>query len=180
MKAALFLAALLALASAGPALAHDSDGVRLNRFDCDEPLRWGPRHGVERARCAITSEDGKMTFVLTDRVVALQFSDRTMRKIDRELHRARHEDDDAGPIGDALKVAVIGAVRSMLDHSAECPVRELRDVRVVDGRLEFVARDGERLFENIEVDDDSVLGAFDPRDAERFAAEFRRLKPVRD
>lgn len=180
MKTALVLAALLAFAPPGPALAHESPGLRLGRFDCDDPLRWGPRHGADRARCAITTEDGKLTFVLTDRVVALQFSDRTMRKLDRELHRARHEDDDAGPVGDAIKVAVIGAVRSMLDHSAECPVRELGDVRVVDGRLVFVARDGRRLYERIQVDDEDVLDAFDPRDAERFAAEFRRLKPVRD
>lgn len=183
MRTAFLLAALLAVASAAPALAHDphdDHGVRLNHFDCDDPLRWGPRHGAVRARCAITSEDGKLTFVLTDRVVALQLSDRTMRKLDRELHRARHEDDDDGPIGEAIKVAVLGAVRSMLDHSAECPVRELCDVRVADGRLVFVARDGERLFEHFEVDDDNVLEAFDPRDAERFAEEFRRLKPVRD
>ncbi len=180
MKAALLLAALLAVASAGPAPAHESHGVRLNRFDCDEPLRWGPRHAAAQARHAITSEDGKLTFVLTDRVLALQFSDRTMRKLDRELHRARHEDDDSGPVGEAIKVAVVGAVRSMLAHSAECPVRELRDVRVADGRLVIVARDGARLFERFEVDDEDVLDAFDPRDAERLAAEFRRLRPVRD
>lgn len=180
MKAALFLAALLALAPAGPALAHDSGGLRLNRFDCDDPLRWGPRHAAERARHAITSEDGRITFVLTDRVLALQLSDRTLRKLDRELHRARHEDDDSGPVGEAIKVAVVGAVRSMLAHSAECPVRELRDVRVADGRLVIVARDGTRLFERFEVDDEDVLDAFDPREAERLAAEFRRLKPARD
>ena len=170
---------LLALLPAGPALAHESRGVRVNHFDCDDPLRWAARHDAARARHAITTEDGKVTLVLTDRVVAFQLSDRTMRKLDRELHRARHEDDDDGGIGEAIRTAVLGTVRSVLEHSAECPVRELRDVRYEDGRLVFVARDGERLFENFEVDDDDVLESFDPRDAREFVRQFHRLRAGR-
>jgi hypothetical protein len=178
MRLAFAALALAALLPAGPALAHDAHGVRLNRFDCDDPLRWAARHDASRARHAITTEDGKVTLVLTDRVVALQLSDRTMRKLDRELRRERREDDD-GPLGEAIKAAVLGTVRSALDHSAECPLRELRDVRYEDGRLVFVTHDGERLFERIEVDDESVLEAFDPGDAREFVREFHRVRASR-
>lgn len=171
---------LLALLPAGSAFAHESRGIRVNRFGCDEPLRWASRHEARGARFAITTDDGKITLVLTDRVVAFQLSDRTMRKLDRELHRARHEDDeDDGVIGEAIKTAVLGTVRSVLDHSAECDVRDLRDVRYEDGRLVFVARGGKRLFDDFEVDDDSVLEGFDPRDAREFVRQFHRLRSER-
>jgi len=179
MKLALAALVLLTLLPAGPAPAHESRGVRVSRFDCDDPLRWGPRHDASRSRLAITTEDGKVTLVLTDRVVAFQLSDRTLRKLDREIRRERHEDEDDGVIGEAIKAAVLGTVRSALAHSAECPVRELRDVRYEDGRLVFVTRDGSRLFEQFEVDDTSALEAFDPRDARAFVREFHRLKAER-
>ena len=171
---------LLALLSAGPALARDHGDLTINGFSCDEPVRWSQRHDTGEARFAITTEDGKVTLLLTDRVVAFQLSDRTMRKIDRKLHQARHEDDgdDDGPIGDAIKAAVLGAVQSFLDHSAECPVRELRDVRYANGRLEFVTRDGDRIFDHFDIDDEDVLESFDPRDAVAFVREFHRLRPA--
>jgi len=180
MKLAVAALFLLALLPAGPSLAHETRGVRLGRFDCDEPLRLSARHDARDARIAITTEDGKVTMVLTERVVGFQLSDRTMRKLDRELRRARHDDDDDGVIGEVIKSAVIGSVRSALDHSAVYPVRELRDVRYEDGRLVFVARDGERLFERFEVDDDCVLEAFSPGDARAFVREFHRLRSGRD
>lgn len=176
MKHALAALVLAALLPAVPALAHSHDELHLGDINCcDEPVRWGPRHDDGGIRIAITNTERKVTLLLTDDVVAFQLSDRVMRKVDRELHHARHEDDDDGPIGDAIKSAVIGVVRSMLDHSAECPVRELRDVRYEDGGMVFVTRDGDRAFEHFEVNDDEVLQSFDARDAQAFVREFRRL-----
>lgn len=180
MKLAVAVLLLMAVVSAAPALAHETRGVRLDRLDCDEPLRLSARRDARDARIAITTEDGKVTMVLTDRDVAFQLSDRTLHKVDRELRRARHEDDDDGVIGEVIKTAVITSVRAALEHSAVYPVRELRDVRYEDGRLVFVARNGDRLFERFEVDDDCVLEAFSPGDARAFVREFHRLRPGRD
>jgi hypothetical protein len=177
MKPAVIAFALLALLPAGPRFAHADTGVTLHRgFECDEPMRWSKRHDTSRARSAITTRNGKVTLVLTQRVVAFQLSDRTMRKIDRELHRARNQDDGVDAIGDAFKVAALSTVRSLLDHSAECPLDELRDVRYVDGRMEFITRDGDPVFRHLSMDDDDMLEAFDPDDAADFVREFRRLK----
>jgi len=177
MKPAVLAFALLALLPASPMAAHADTCVSFGRgFDCDEPMRWSKRHDTSRDRNAITTRNGKVTLVLTQRVVALQLSDRTMRKIDRKLHQARNQDDGADAIGEAFKVAALSSVRSLLDHSAECPLDELRDVRYVDGRMEFISRDGEPVFRHVRMDDDDALEAFDPDDAADFVREFRRLK----
>ena len=176
MKPAVLAFALLALLPAGPAPSRAESGITLSGFDCDEPTRWSRRHDASRARCAITTRNGKVTLVLTERVVALQLSDRTMRKIDRKLHQARQA-DDGDTIGEAFKVAALNTVRSLLDHSAECPVGELREVRYEDGRLVFISIDGDPVFRHISTDDDELLEAFDPDDANEFVREFRRLKP---
>lgn len=170
--------ALLMLLPAGPTFAHDTDRTRTGRtFDFEEPARWGPRYETEAAILAIESRDGKITLLLTERVVAFQFSDRTMHKIERELRReSREHDDDEGPLGEAIKSAVLSGVRALLDHSVSCPLREVRDVRVEAGRLVFVTRDGDRMFERIQVDDEDLLESFDRQEAAAFAAEFRRLK----
>jgi hypothetical protein len=177
MKPAVLAFALLALLPAGPMFAHADPGITIKPgFDCDEPMRWSKRHDTSRAISAITTRNGKVTLVLTRNVVALQLSDRTMRKIDRELHRARNQDDGADAIGEAFKVAALSTVRSLLDHSAECPVDELRDVRYVDGRIQFISRDGDPVFRHVRMDDDDMLEGFDPEDAADFVQEFRRLK----
>lgn len=176
MKPAVLAVALLALLPTGPIPARADSGVTFRGFDCDESTRWSRRQDTSRARCAIDTRNGKVTLVLTDRVVALQLSDRTMRKIDRELHRARNKDDETDALGEAFKVAALSAVRSLLDHSAVCAVDELRDVRYVDGRMEFISRDGDPVFRHVNMDDDDMLEAFDPDDAADFVREFRRLK----
>jgi hypothetical protein len=116
--------------------------------------------------------------VLTDEVAAVQLSDRVMRKVRRELRSERNSDDDHA-IARAIKVAVLSTVSNLLDHSAECPVRELRDVEYRHGRLIFVTEDGERLFENMNVNDDEVMSGFTESDARAYVRAFRRLKAER-
>ena len=173
MKSALVAVAVLALAPAYPALPTGSasaSGVSC----CEPPARWGARHYAEDARIAITTGDGDVTLLLTRRVVALQLSDRCFHKVNRELRHQQEEADN--PIAEAIQSAVIGSVRALLDHSAECPVRELRDVSYRNGRLVFVTEDGDRLFDDLEINESDVMAAFTEREAREFVSEFRRLK----
>jgi len=178
MKSAVLAVALLLTLPAGAVSAHGNSCLRIgHHFNCDAPLRWSARHDAGGARIAITTQDSKVTLVLTQDVVAFQLSDRVMRKIDREMKHSRHEhEDDDSPISEAFRTAILSTIRSLLDHSAECPLNEIRDVRCVDGRLVIVSRDGDQLFENLEVDDEDVLESFDSRDAAAFADEFHRLR----
>lgn len=157
------------------ARGHDSRHCVFNSSCCDWPARWAARHGDRDARLAITTRDGDVTMYLTGEVVALQLSDRTMHRITREM-RDEREDEADNPLARAIKTAVISGVRTLLDHSAECPIRELRDVDYRDGELVFIAENGDRVFDDIDVHNEDLSGAFAPDDARVFVREFRRLK----
>jgi len=177
MRSALVTLLLAALLPAGAALAHDRHGHvgSVNGCDVRPPVEWGERHDLDRARFAALTEDRTAALVLTREVVAIQFSDRTLRKLDRAMARER-EDGEDNVLAQAIKGAVLGSVRALLDHSLECPVDALRDARYRAGRLELITADGDRVFEDLEIDDQAVLASFSPADARAFVDEFRRLK----
>lgn len=164
---------------APPAFARDRDELPVSIKpgpSLEDPARWAPRHDSRLARYIITTEDGKVDLLLTPSVVAFQLSDRTMRHVDSELREKEYNEDENGPLGNAIKNAVIASVRVFLKHSAECPLRELRDVDYRDGALVFITRDGDRLFNHIRMDDDDLVSSFSERDARAFVQEFRRVR----
>lgn len=174
MRTTVITLMLAALLPAGAALAHDH---HLNIGSCEvrEPLEWGARHDLARARIVILTEDRAAALVLTCDRVAIQLSDQTLRKLDREIAREK-DDEDGGVIADAIKGAILGSVRALLDHSLECPVEDLRDMRYRDGRLILITEDGDRIFEDLNINDHEVLEGFSEHDALAFVREFRRAK----
>ena len=166
--------ALLALAAlpALPAGPVASAGVC-----CGRHVRWAAHHDPSDAQFAITTENDKVTLLLTDRVVALQLSERTLHRVQRELH-AKEERQDHW-LGAVIASVVIGTVGDLLDTSFECRLRDLRDVRFEDGRLEFIGRDGRPVFGHTDVCDTDLATAFSQWDAENFVREFRRVKAER-
>lgn len=176
MRLGLLLMIALATATpAAPAMALGTDGPSFSASCCDPPVRWVPRHDPRDARLAITTQQGEATLVLTDRVVAVQLSDRTLRKVKRDLRKEQCEDDD-NVIASAIKTAVVGAVEAFLDRSAEVSVRDVRDVSLRDGRLVFTTEKGGEIFDQIDVNDDEVTSGFSERDARAFVQEFRLVK----
>jgi hypothetical protein len=137
-------------------------------------VRWAEHHSTADARCTINTENGKVTLLLTDRVVAVQLSDRTLHKVERDLHR-KQDDQDHG-LGQAIVAAVVNTVSSLIDNSFECRLRDVNDVRYQDGRLEIVGRDGHLLFDDTDLEDTDLATAFSEKDARRFIDEFHRAK----
>ena len=175
MRPILPMLLLLALASPAVASAH-GPRITIETGDADDgPARWADRYDPEAARCAVTTEDGSTVLLLTRGILALQLSDRSLHRADRELRRKEDEESD-GFLADIVRSAVIGSVRELLDHSLECPLDEVRDVEYRHGRLVVTSEDGERLFEGVRVNDRDVLENFSERDARTFVHEFRRLK----
>ncbi len=162
----------------GVALAHDHGhhGTCVSDVTADPPLEWGHRHDPGRSRYAMVSREGSAVFLITRGEVAVQLSDRVMRKIEREM---QEDEDDDGALGTVIKDVVLGGVKALLNHSLECPLDELRDVRYRDGRLELISLDGERLFEDVQINDRDLLESFRPQDARAFVEEFHRLVRVR-
>ncbi len=188
MRAVPLVLALLSLLPAPAALAHEQGGVAttLHTTCCGPPARWAARHDPREARLAITTEDGNAILILTDQIVAVQLSDRALHRVARKLKvtiqldgtkLADEEDADGdNALARAIKTVVISGVRALLDHSAECPVRELKDVEYRHGRLEFTTEDGERALEGMDLCDQDVMESFSARDARAFVQEFRRVK----
>ena len=175
MRKAILTLLLVALLPAGAALARDHH-VSVGSCEVREPLELGARHDLRRARFSMLTGDHAAALVLTRDVVAVQLSDRTLGKLDREFARERHEDDEDGFLASIIKSAVLGSVRAMLDHSLECPIDKLRDARYRDGRLELITVDGERIFDDLKIDDREALESFSDSDARAFVQEFHRLK----
>lgn len=140
----------------------------------DSPARLAERHDPRRARIAITTTDQVASFVLTPRVVALQLTDRGLRDVRREIDRDIA--DEKGFVARLIANTVRNTVTSFLDRSIEYPVSELRDVQYRDGRLVFVTEDGERIFQDVEINDTDVAAGFRPADARAFVREFRAVK----
>ncbi len=171
---------VLSLLTAGAAFADHRDdcpNITIKDGCCDGPTRWADRWESADARLAITTEDGAVTLLLGDREVAMQLSNRTLHKLDRKIHEKNADNDDEdNPLGQAIKSAILSAVRSMLDHSMDCRLRDVRSAEYRDGRLVLVDNDGDRIFDRVSVDGRQVLENFSPADARAFVAEFDRLK----
>jgi hypothetical protein len=176
MRRAVPILLLATLLPAGAAFAHDC-AVSIGPCEVREPIDWGARHDLARARFAMLTEDRAVALVMTRDLVAVQLSDRTFRKLDRKI--AKEKDEDDGVIADAIKGAILGSVRTLLDHSLECAIADLRDVHYRDGRLILIAEDGDRIFENLNVNDQKVLESFSEHDALAFVRAFRHAKECR-
>lgn len=167
---------LLTALPADNALAHGhgASSATVNASCCDSPTRWASRHDSRDAQLAIVSEDGNATLLLTDEVVAIQLSDRALRDVKRELRDEEDQEDNA--LARAFLAVVLSGVRTLLDHSAECSIRDIRSVDYRHGRLVVTSTDGERLFDGLDVNKRDVLESFSERDAQQFAREFQRAK----
>jgi len=166
LSAALVLPALTATSPA-QACRH---GFNLS----GDHVRFADHQNLSDARYAITTEDGKVTLVLTDDDVAIQLSDRTLHRVQRELQDKEEEDDNF--LASIIKTVVIGTVGEIIDHSFACPVRKLRDVSYQDGRLVLIDKNGSHVFADADIDDSDVLASFSEKDARNFVREFHRLK----
>ena len=144
---------------------------------CDRYVRWVEHHDPADARLAITSEDGNVTLLLTDREVAFQLSERMLRRVNRELRDKEREQDNV--LASVIVTTVAGTVRELIENSFECRIRDLRDMTYEDGRLQFIGRDGEPVFERVDICDSDLATAFSDRDARRFVSEFRAVKAGR-
>lgn len=162
---------LLALALLAPVGAH-AQQVRVGNSGADTLSRIVARVPQHRARHAITTRDGKVSLLLVERGIVLQFSDRGLEEVTLPEADAEEEGLFARLIGSMVR----GGVRTLLDHGIEYPLAALAGARYEDGRLRFVANDGEEVFRDVDIDGTAVMENFRPRDARAFVARFREAK----
>jgi hypothetical protein len=167
--------AFLALLAACALVAHAAPSRATSLSVSGDYVHWSGHHDPDDARLAITTEDGKVTLLLTDRLIALQLSDRMVHRVRRELRDKQDEERD-NVLALAIASAVIGTVQELIDDSFSCCLHDVRDVSYEDGRLRLIGRNGKPLFEDADMCDTDVLASFSERDALRFVREFRRIK----
>lgn len=170
---ALALSALLLLPAHAALAQHGDVHIEINDETDDSPARPGPRRSLGEARFAMTTTDDVASLLLTRDVVALQLTDRTLRQI-----RDGDEDEDRedGILAQMISSVVRSSVHTVLRRSIEIPIADLRSVEYRGGRLTLTTEDGERVFEEVEINDTDVMESFSPRDAQAFVREFRALK----
>lgn len=178
----LLLAAVTALLLTAPLAqahtrTHRCEGVSIGSIE--SPARWAPRRDSRLAHWHTTSRNGHVALLLTRNTVTFQLSDEAMRKAERELRESAEPEEDDGPLGAAIKSAVVAGVRVILKHSAEVPLSQLDEVEYRNGELVFTTIDGDRLFQGFEIDDQPLTRSFDELDARAFVREFHRLKGSR-
>ncbi|HYH80090.1 MAG TPA: hypothetical protein VEX86_09835 [Longimicrobium sp.] len=173
---ALAVAALLVIpAHQAVAQGHDHGETRIEIGDDGGHIaRPGPRHSLRDAHLAITTTNDVASLVLTRGVVALQLTDRTLREIRADVDRDTRDND--GIFASMISSVVRNTVGTVLRRSLEVPIRDLRTVDYRGGRLVFVTEDGDRLFEDTEVNGTDLTASFSARDAQAFVREFRALK----
>lgn len=177
MKPTWLIVVALTVLPASLALAHEHEwkSCSADFTCCSAPAHWRARHDTRDARLAINTVGGEATLLITDDVVAVQLSDQTMKRVRHELD-AKLDGDDENALAQSIKAVVISSVRALLNHSAECRIRDLNDVEIEDGRLVFLSRHNEHVFTNLDLNDDDVMSGFSERDAEAFVREFHRVK----
>lgn len=168
--------AVLTLVPAERAMARDHDDCcpSFSLNGCDAPAHWMHRHDDD-TRFAITTRGGEVTLLLTGRDVAIQLSDKTMRKVDRRMRDERDDGDD-NSLRNVIEDAVFSSVRSVLDHSMNYPIRDMDRVEYTNGRLELYGENGRRVFHRVDVHDEDMMTCFSERDARAFVREFRNAK----
>jgi hypothetical protein len=163
----LFAAALLLPLSA------PAQQVRVGSSGSDSLSRVVPRMPLKQARFGMTTENGAASLLLTDHAIVLQLTD---QELDRIGSAEAEKQEGQGALARMFESMVRGSVRVLLNHGIEYPLSDLADARYVDGRLFFVRNNGERIFEDVRINDSSMMEGFRPREARAFVARFREAK----
>lgn len=139
----------------------------------DDNTRIIERQPLRRASSALQTRNGEVALLIVNRTLVMQLTDRGMGQIEREM---REDTEDEGMIARFVGNIVRSGVRSMLDHGIEYPISEIGEARYENGRLLLTNRDGEKIFENVEINDTDVMENFSPNEARAFVARINQLR----
>lgn len=128
------------------------------------------------AEYAMTTREGSVELLVSHDAVLIQFTDHFLDNLADEIRdEDEHYDyEEASVLADVIKSMVTSGVRKLLDHALAIPMYEIRKVYYDDGRLYIIDRDGEEIFEDLEIDDVDVMEDFSRRDARQFVSVVER------
>lgn len=120
---------------------------------------------------AITTREGSVDLMLTNTDLLIQFSDKGLSRISEEIN----EDPDESHFASVIKSMVSSGVRTFLDRAMSIPLYEISEISYNDGKLLIRNREGQLIFEDLEIDGSYVMADFSRRNARRFVEDAERL-----
>jgi hypothetical protein len=124
------------------------------------------RMEIHRSTFHIVNRKQEAALVLRPKgTIVLQLTDAGLKQVKKEI---KSEGD--GLLSKMMHSALAGAVSQFLDHGLEYQLSDLKEARVEKGVLVFERKNGERVFDSIEINDEEILATFAPAEAQRFAA----------
>jgi hypothetical protein len=172
----MFIRRLLPLAALAvmvclPAVAH-AQQVRVGSGASADSTRIVPRITLRQAEHGIVTRDGVAALMLTRRGVQLQLTDQGLEQV----ATPKAGEGEPGMLAELISNVVRTGVRTLMNRGIEMPYSELAEARYEGGRLFFVRHDGEKVFQDVRINDTDVMEGFDPREARAFVARFREAK----
>jgi len=163
---------LLAGTVAAPLVAQDTTGLQVTVHVSDSVAHVVDRIPLDRARFAIVSERGDAALLLMDTTIVAQMTDRGLARMNS--HDAA--DSTKSPAGKIFARMALAAVGSLFDHGIAYHLRDLRDAKYDDGRLQLIGANGKEIFRDTEINNTSLMESFRPADARAFAAQALAAK----
>ena len=157
-------AAMLVFAT--PAFAQKDVHVTV---DGDSVVKVIDRVEIRKSTFHIVNVKQETALIVRDSTIVLQLTDRGLKNIKREIKK-----EGESALGKMLHAALAGAMEEFLDHGMEYQLSDLKEARVEKGVLVLERKNGELIFDEMEVNGEEVLETFSPEDARRFAAHVNR------
>lgn len=125
----------------------------------------------------ITTKEGSVELLMTDEHVIIQFSETGLDRITEEIHKSDTDIEEFTLIYDVFKSMLNSGLRTLLNHSLQIPISELKEVAYENGRLKMVTQNDTILFENVEIGGSYVIEDFSQDDALLFMSELEKRMP---
>ena len=163
------LVTLLLALGAPLARGQDTASIHVTVHVPDSVAHIVEREAASQARFAIVSRNGQAMLLLMDTTIVAQMTDRGLATIS-----SKQATDTIKSAGSRLFARMaLGALVPFFDHGIAYHLRDLRDARYADGRLQLIRPNGEEVFRDVEIGDRPLMESFSPDDAKAFAVRAR-------
>lgn len=160
------ISAALALTVALPLGAQEKGSVRVNIQVPDSVAHVVDRQSAAQSAFAIVSRDGTAALLLMDTTIVAQMTDHGLAR----MNSRATTDTIQGAVSRLLARMALGALQPLFDHGIAYHLRDMRDARYADGRLQLRrAKGGKEVFRDTSIGNTPLMESFTPSDAIEFA-----------
>ena len=160
--------------SPGPVIAQQSGFY----FEDNSPnVHIEKRAEHDDSMLIITTKEGSVELLMTDERIIIQFSKTGLNRVTEEIDRSEVDIEEFTLIYDVFKSMLSSGLRTLLNHSLQIPISELKEVSYENGKLKMVTQNNSILFEDVEIGGSFVIEDFTEDDALLFMREIEKRMP---